>query len=124
MLDNGLIYQLGRDNKYRPLIIISLNQIEDLRANEASLLEAFVFIITMVRVKMLLPYHVEKWNLLVDTNDVSVLKNIDEFLNKVYNIIQNHFPQTINKIYLLNVSILDDFSKRWNRKEYFVIDFA
>lgn len=44
------------------------------------LIEALQHMLVMVREKMLLPYHVESWNLMVDTDDAGVIKNLKEFL--------------------------------------------
>ena len=97
-----------------------LSRIENLRENEGYILEALTHILVMVREKMLLPYHVEKWNLMIDTNDVGVMKNLTEFMNKMFNeVVRNHFPMTINKVYFMNVSnLLMNFAEEWNRKYF------
>ena len=71
--------------------------------------------LVMVREKMLLPYHVERWNLMIDTDDAGVIKNLKEFLEKAYEMIRNHFPMTLDKIYLMNVNMMLDIKEQWNR---------
>lgn len=116
ILNSGVIYQLGRDKEYRPLVIIALSKLRNFRESEEALIEALKYILCLVRVKMLLPYFVERWSLLIDTNDVSVLKNIEEFLEKIYSVVRDHFPESVHKIYLLNVNIMGDIGEKWNRK--------
>ena len=71
----------------------------------------------MVREKMLLPYHVEKWNLMIDTDDAGVVKNLEDFLEEMYQMIRDTYPMTLHKIYLMNVNIMNRIKENWNRKK-------
>jgi hypothetical protein len=116
ILDSGCIYQCGRDKNFQPLVIIVINRIEDLKANREFLVEALQHMLVMVREKMLLPYHVERWNLMIDTDDAGVIKNLKEFMEQIYSMVRDHFPMTLNKIYLMNVNMMMDIKEQWNRK--------
>lgn len=70
----------------------------------------------MVREKMLLPYHVERWNLMIDTDDAGVIKSLEDFLDEMYQMIRDTFPMTLHKIYLMNVNIMRKIKEDWNRK--------
>ena len=65
---------------------------------------------------MLLPYHVEKWNLMIDTDDAGVIKSLEDFLDEMYQMIRDTFPMTLHKIYLMNVNIMRKIKEDWNRR--------
>lgn len=69
-------------------------------------LEALDHFLVMVREKMLLPYYCERWNLLIDTNDLGVMKSLEEFLNEIYDNIRTHFAESLERIYLMNVHLM------------------
>lgn len=100
----------------RPLVIISLSKISEIKANQEYLIEALEHILVMIREKMLLPYHVEKWNLMLDTDDVMAMKNIEGFLQALYDMVRDNFPQSLYKVYLRNVNLMSEINENWNRK--------
>lgn len=116
LLDNGVIYQLGRDNEFRPLVIMTLSKLTQIKNFEDIIMEAINHILVMIREKMLVPYHVERFNIMIDTNDLGVIKNLEDFLNLLWTNLKDYFPQTINKIYLMNVNFMSDVFEKWNRK--------
>jgi hypothetical protein len=87
-------------------VILSLSRVPDLRDNHEFIIEALNHFLVMVREKMLLPHYVERWNLLIDTNDLGVVKNLDIFLNEMYENVRVHFAESLNKIYLTNVHLM------------------
>jgi len=93
-----------------------LSRIDNFRENKAYLLEALGHMLVMVREKMLLPYHVETWNLLVDTDDAAVFRNLKGFMDELYDMVQAHFPKSLYKVYFMNVGLLDKIADQWNRK--------
>ena len=119
LLDNGVIYQLGRDSKFRPLVILNLSKLSQIKNYEEIIIVAFNHILVMVREKMLLPHHVEKFNVMVDTSDLGVIKNLEGFLDLLYANIRENFPQSLHQLYLMNVSFMEDVFKKWNRKAIF-----
>ena len=70
---------------------MAINRIEQVAGNEGYIIEALNHILVMVREKMLLEFHVEKFNLFVDTDDAGVIKSLDKFLERVYQNIRLHF---------------------------------
>lgn len=117
MLDSGAIYHTGRDKDYFPLVILDLCKIEAVRENQEFILEALLHFLVMVREKMLLPYYVERWSLLIDVNDVISFKHLQDFLNTIMGAIRRHFASSLHKLYLINLNLLQDkFSDEWNRK--------
>jgi L-cystine uptake protein TcyP (sodium:dicarboxylate symporter family) len=98
---------------------MNLSKLKQIKNFEKVIIEALNHILVMVREKMLVPYHVERFNLMVDTNDLGVIKNLGDFMDQVYLNIVGNFPQTIQKFYLMNVNFMHDVFEKWNRKGIF-----
>lgn len=94
-----------------------LSRIENFRENFGAVVEALEHMLVMVREKMLLPYHVERWNLMVDTDDSAVFRNLKGFMEKIYERIKNNFPQSLHKVYFMNVGLMGNITEDWNRKD-------
>lgn len=101
-LDRGVVYQLGRDVDLRPILVINLSKSKDLVADTDSTCEAMQHILVLVREKMLMPHHLEKWIMILDTNDCSDLGNLNEFLTVISQTISDNFPQTLEKVLIIN----------------------
>lgn len=43
---------------------------------------------------------------MIDTDDAGVIKNLEDFLEEMYQMIRDTFPMTLHKIYLMNVNIM------------------
>ena len=98
------------------MVIIRADRIEQLKGNESFVVEALEHLLILIREKMLLPYYVERWSLLVDTSDSAINSNLNHLLDEVYGFVRNQFPCTIHKIYFMNVSLMSDVVETWNRK--------
>jgi len=103
--------------EFRPLVILTLSKLTQIKNFEEIIIEALNHILVMVREKMLVPYHVERFNIMIDTNDLGVIKNLEDFLNKLWANLQDNFPQSLQKIYLMNVNFMSDVFEKWNRKK-------
>lgn len=53
---------------------------------------------------------------MVETDDVGVIKGIQGFLEAMYEMIRDNFPQTLHKVYFMNVNIMNKITDEWNRK--------
>jgi len=105
--------------QFRPLVIINICKNVDTSDYSDDLIEAILHMMIMVKEKMLLPYYVEKLNLLIDTSHISLLKKIEEFFSRLWSKVRTHFPATVHKVYVTNVQLLDDVVKEgWNRITY------
>jgi hypothetical protein len=89
-------------------VILDLGRIDSLKENQDFILEALLHFLVMVREKMLLPYYVERWSLLIDANDAISLNGLQEFLQGLMTTIRTHFASTLHKIYLMNLHLMID----------------
>ena len=73
-------------------------------------MEAFRHVLVLVREKMLMPHHLERWILVVDTYKEKDTAKIGQILTTIYNEIKSHFPETLDKILILNNDNLPDIT--------------
>lgn len=105
MIETGVLYQLGRDKQYRPNIYLVLKKIKDVSTKIDFIIDALLHMLVMVRERMMLSYYIEKWNLIVDCSGTNSLTSEGNILSKIYQAVRNNFPETLNKVYLLEAGI-------------------
>jgi hypothetical protein len=66
------------------------------------IVEALMHILVLIREKMLMPHHLEKWMMILDTNDCEDLTHLNDLLTAVSEAISFNFPQTLQKVLIIN----------------------
>ena len=112
-LDSGLMYQLGRDRHYHPIVILNLSKLNAVFENKKSLLDATMYLLILVREVMCLPYHIERWNLLVDCSSIAFAHGQLAFLNDLQDLIRTNFPKTLENIFMFNCKVTEELGKKF-----------
>ena len=102
LLNSGIVYITGRDNRFRPLLVISVERLEDHKTQIEKITYLLVFFIEFIRTKLSIPGKVENFILLFDmcrrkTKDAPIKE-----VKKLYDIIQNHYPDYMSLNYIVN----------------------
>jgi len=108
-LNNGVVYQLGRDKNFRPLIIIDLYKLAKDAQSQSSVIDALLYLLIMVREIMCMPYYVERWNLLIANCSKELITSQKNILASIEGLISSHFPSTLEKVFFLNCDFSEDF---------------
>lgn len=114
IVEYGILYQLGRDKRFRPNIYLVLSKAKDIQENLPLIIEALMHILVLVRRKMMLTFYIEQWNLFVDCSGSNVLSGGSDILNKVYQAIRDNFPQTLHKVLVYNGGLLEGIDAQYN----------
>ena len=72
VLQSGLMYQFGRDNRFRPILIFQAKLLNEIELDIADIKNALTYFITYLTDNLLLPGQVENWIIIVDLNGVGV----------------------------------------------------
>lgn len=112
-LDNGLIYQLGRDFHYFPIVILNLSKLNAVFENKKALLDATLYLLILVREVMCLPYHVERWNMLIDCSSIAYAHGQLNFLTDLQDLIRTNFPKTVERIFMFNCKVTEELGKKF-----------
>jgi len=114
MSETGVVYQLGRDTRFRPNVYMILRKLNNFADNLPFIIEALLHTLVLVREKMLLSYHVEKWNLFVDCTNSNELASGANILGNIYEAIRSHFPMTLEKIFILGAGMMEAIAAQFN----------
>eukprot|EP00828_Plagiopyla_frontata_P049013 TRINITY_DN9595_c0_g1_i1.p1 TRINITY_DN9595_c0_g1~~TRINITY_DN9595_c0_g1_i1.p1 ORF type:complete len:154 (+),score=17.18 TRINITY_DN9595_c0_g1_i1:313-774(+) len=80
ILQDGLIYQFGRDKEFRPIIVYNLQLIRDAINSKEITLQQFIrgmsYLLTSIRINMFLKYHVENWLIILDVQNMGALGSV------------------------------------------------
>ena len=87
ILNSGVVYIHGRDNRYRPNIVICSGKFESLTYPFDDLKNSVVFILEYCINNMLIPGQIENWNIIWDLTNAP-LNNIPTDLKSIISIIQ------------------------------------
>ena len=107
ILNKGFIYVYGRDCKYRPILIFRLEQFVKNQKiySVQEVLEAGIFLGQFVINHMLLPGHVERWNLLVNLRKATLL-SLPDHIKKLLPIMNEGFISRLNKTYVIGMNFI------------------
>ena len=105
ILNKGFIYVYGRDCKYRPILIFRLEQFVKNQKiySVQEVLEAGIFLGQFVINHMLVPGHVERWNLLVNLRKATLL-SLPDHIKKLLPIMNEGFISRLNKTYVIGMN--------------------
>lgn len=103
----------------RPIVLVDMGKLQNLDQTKPPLLEALLHVLVLVREKMLLPHHLEKWTLILDTNKAPDLTNINDFFTDLSEKISEHFPSTLEKVLIINDGSLQGEPLVFKRKKSF-----
>jgi hypothetical protein len=105
ILNLGSMYISGRDNRFRPNIVIKLklfkNKFKKYTINEWT--DAIIFLLEYCIKYMLIPGKVESWNIILDIKDFG-LYNLSQEMKDFCVFFQNHYKCRLNRLYFINMS--------------------
>jgi hypothetical protein len=106
VIDAGIMYQYGRDSKFRPVVIINVFRIDPKKHAQDAFINALTYLLDTVRAHMFLPGFVENWIILLETQEMSLWDIPIGYIRAVISMTQAHFPSTMHKLYILNPSFI------------------
>jgi len=105
ILNKGFVYVYGRDCKFRPILIFRLEEFVKYQKvySVQEVLEAGIFLGQFIINHMLIPGHVERWNLLVNLRKATIL-SLPEHIKKLLPIMNDGFISRMNKTYVIGMN--------------------
>lgn len=105
ILNSGFIYILGRDNRFRPLIVINpeiyLRKIEKFRIEE--IIYSLIYLLEYIIHNLMISGKVENWNVICDVSNCSII-SIPKELGIILKTLCNNYRCRLYSMYLLNLS--------------------
>ena len=111
ILNTGFIYAHGRDNRYRPILVLNPGKYDKNLFPFQTWQLASVYFIEFLLNNYLIPGKIENWNIIVDCQELSIT-NIPWDLKNVFSGIKGVYRCRLFKLFLLNLSPIFVFA--WN----------
>ena len=107
ILNKGIIYSYGRDNRYRPIIICQCKAFQkfykDYQTEE--LMKATAFLLQYILNNMLLPGQYETWNMIINLSGVSII-SLPEPLKRIIPELSDFFLCRLYRNYLIGLNFI------------------
>lgn len=101
-LDKMAIFTAGHDRGFRPIIYINISQIKNSEVDDFK--QCVSFFSLAIKKRMLRPYHIENWVLMIDLNDRSMLNLPIKALRGLIETTSVTFAGTLHRLNFLNPS--------------------
>jgi hypothetical protein len=107
ILNIGFIYSHGRDNRFRPIIVI---KVRDFKKNYEKFpyedwLASIVYLLEYILERQCIKGQIENWNLLVDCEDASVFSLPTEF-KRLLEVLQNNYKCRLYTLFIMNIPFI------------------
>ena len=106
LLKQGMVYQLGRDKKLRPVLYFDIPKINENLKDMDTLLQAICNLLSLVRKYMFLPYHVENWVILLDIKSLGMMSLPITAISKIIETTSINFCSMMDQMFILNPSFV------------------
>jgi len=106
-LNIGFIYSHGRDNRFRPIIVI---KVRDFKKNYEKFpyedwLASIIYLLEYILERQCIKGQIENWNLLVDCEDASVFSLPTEF-KRLLEVLQNNYKCRLYTLFIMNIPFI------------------
>jgi len=102
ILNSGIIYAHGRDNRFRPILIFNCYKLDTKTMDIDKLLLAMAYFLDYVMKNLLLPGQVERWIFINDLKGLGITSLPFGVLKRVMGYLQNNFRSRLHKMYIMN----------------------
>jgi hypothetical protein len=104
LLNSGFMYIHGRDNNFRPIVVLQVKVYMELRKNFIydDWLSTVIFFMEYLVNNMLIPGQVENWNIITDLEGVSIL-TLPSDMKKFMSILQSNYRCRLYVNYILGM---------------------
>ena len=106
LLPYGLIYFFGRDRMFRPVMILNMRKILDMKIPLDDVKNLLLYVIEWGIKNMLLPGKVEVYSVIADLTKVGILEIPVKMLKNMVGILQNNYRGRMYKFFLFNTPLL------------------
>ena len=102
LIKEGFIYMAGRDNRYRPILVVNAKKIIDTKASQELILKIFIKFTTKICKDFLVFGKIENFVVIVDLMKVGTLSLPVKTLKMIGNIFESNFRTKLYKFFVLN----------------------
>ncbi|EAS02076.2 CRAL TRIO domain protein (macronuclear) [Tetrahymena thermophila SB210] len=112
LLSKGILYLLGRDENFRPILYLDCTKINLKKDGEETILRSICVFLDMIKKYMFLDYYIENWIMVIDTGGLGLSSLPINGLKLIIGSMSINYCATMEKMYILNPSFMLNTS--WN----------
>jgi len=101
-LNSGILYVHGRDNRFRPIIVMNSYMINPKTLDLDGFLGMCTYYLEYLMNNLMLPGQIENWIIFNDLNNMGLLSLPMDTMKKVMKYFQNNYRGRLFKMYILN----------------------
>ncbi|KAM3145542.1 hypothetical protein pb186bvf_002316 [Paramecium bursaria] len=103
LLQDGAVYQFGRDIRHRPIIYFDIPKLKK-HLQEPYLIDAIVYLLKEIEQVMLLEYHVEQWVIVLNIDFMGIISLPIGILRKIIEQTSTNFCCLMYRMFIVNPS--------------------
>jgi len=101
-LNSGAVYIYGRDNQFRPIIVIDMGKLSSSGLDDVSIIKLLTFWLEEVVQEFMLPGQVENWIFIIDLKTLKVSKSATGTMKQVLASLQENYTNRLFSLYMVN----------------------
>eukprot|EP01017_Pseudomicrothorax_dubius_P028170 TRINITY_DN3329_c0_g1_i8.p1 TRINITY_DN3329_c0_g1~~TRINITY_DN3329_c0_g1_i8.p1 ORF type:complete len:387 (+),score=132.01 TRINITY_DN3329_c0_g1_i8:127-1287(+) len=102
ILREGIMYQFGRDHRFRPILVINPYKIDVSKVDTEIFMDAMTYFLEFILKNMFLPGQVENWVIIIDLNNMSFLSMPINLMKQIFGYLQNNYRSRLFRMYVMN----------------------
>ncbi|CAD8159827.1 unnamed protein product [Paramecium octaurelia] len=121
LLKQGVIYMHGRDNRYRPIIVVNARKVAGVKEIDV-LLQSMTIFLDYVLTNCMLPGQIENWIVIMDLGGLGIMGLPKQDLYRIMNYLSSNYRSRMHKCYVINC--LKALSITWTMIKNFLEDIT
>lgn len=96
------MYICGRDNRYRPIIVVNAQRVIDLKLTSEQLQQLCMYVSEWVKEHLFIPGKIENWVFIIDLCSIGILKLPLSSLKDLGNTLEKNYRTKLFRCYTVN----------------------
>ncbi|CAD8071621.1 unnamed protein product [Paramecium sonneborni] len=101
LLKQGVIYMHGRDNRFRPIIVVNVRKVSQVKEIDILLQSISIFLDYLLK-NCMLPGQIENWIVIMDLGGLGIMGLPKQDLYRIMNYLSSNYRSRMHKCYAIN----------------------
>ncbi|CAD8153805.1 unnamed protein product [Paramecium octaurelia] len=101
LLKQGVIYMHGRDNRFRPILVVNAQKVAGVKDLDL-LLQSMTLFLDYVLYNCMLPGQIESWIVIMDLGGLGIMGLPKQDLYRIMNYLSSNYRSRMHKCYVIN----------------------
>ncbi|CAD8065542.1 unnamed protein product [Paramecium sonneborni] len=101
LLQQGVIYMHGRDNRFRPILVVNARKVAGAKDIDI-LLQSISIFLDYVLTNCMLPGQIENWIVIMDLGGLGIMGLPKQDLYRIMNYLSSNYRSRMHKCYIIN----------------------